>query len=378
MKSIEIGEITVEFNERKNIEFVKRLEKFGNAFALSMLEEIGINKGVKCNGCKEYLPLYRFGQSKNTMYLGKCIQCCHYSKCHFMKLFGNIKHRNKTKFNCDPDFDVEHLKALFRIQDGKCAISKYTMYYINVKNTPSAVSVERIDNAKPYLKNNIVLVCVCFQVGQGYNFTPHVMRDILLYSKNGDNFNFNAYHFKRDAYKIRTSRRNKISIVFDMDRRSKVCTECGIMKSIKEYHRRLNSFKPRCKQCDKIIHKERKNTIRGFIQDMVCHAKYSAKRRGNIIRTFGDTSCEVAPNLFDLIVELVIRQGGRCLYTGIPFVFKSNHKYAPSLDRICNNAGYVDGNIQLIVIPLNTPLKPTLEEFQQIRNAHQVHCRANV
>ena len=40
--------------------------------------------------------------------------------------------------------------------------------------------------------------------------------------------------------------------------------------------------------------------------------------------------------------------------TGIPFEYKTWHKFAPSPDRLDDKNGYVKGNVRFIIVPLNT------------------------
>ena len=47
-----------------------------------------------------------------------------------------------------------------------------------------------------------------------------------------------------------------------------------------------------------------------------------------------------------------------------------NDIHGASLDRFDNDNGYVDGNIQIVVIPINTALKPPNDVIQKLREEH--------
>ena len=67
-----------------------------------------------------------------------------------------------------------------------------------------------------------------------------------------------------------------------------------------------------------------------------------------------------------LQVEQIIKQKGRCIYSGILLQFtKRNHGQA-SPDRVNDNWTYCASNVQFLVGPLNTTYKLSLDEFQTI------------
>jgi hypothetical protein len=112
--------------------------------------------------------------------------------------------------------------------------------------------------------------------------------------------------------------------------------------------------KSRCRPCDNIRRIMRVNTPRGFIIKMVGDAKRNARcrqKKRNGIDNSGD--CE--DDLLSLFIDIIKEQNGRCAITGIPLVYKQNHIFAVSADRIDNNKGYVKGNVKMIITPLNTP-----------------------
>lgn len=76
--------------------------------------------------------------------------------------------------------------------------------------------------------------------------------------------------------------------------------------------------------------------------------------------------------------EVWEKQEGRCAWTGLPLVLplsnyshdKSNPNLVASLDRIKNDVGYLKGNVQFVVTPLNLAKQHHDEEV--VRNLIQL------
>lgn len=143
-------------------------------------EENGI-KYYKCSVCKEWLTADNFDQAGGNKYqyrdgLDK--------RCHNCKLKQNKQARanysdekrlekvlqdrwfgarDRAKYK-DRLFNIskEDLIDLWNKQEGKCAISKIPMTFnMDSGRNPYNVSVDQIDPAKGYTKDNIQLVCMC-------------------------------------------------------------------------------------------------------------------------------------------------------------------------------------------------------------------------
>lgn len=55
------------------------------------------------------------------------------------------------------DIDRKYILELLKVQDNKCAVSGIEFEW--VYHSPNKLSIDRIDNDKGYLKDNIRLVC---------------------------------------------------------------------------------------------------------------------------------------------------------------------------------------------------------------------------
>jgi hypothetical protein len=104
----------------------------------------------------------------------------------------------------------------------------------------------------------------------------------------------------------------------------------------------------------KIYNREYKKTWLGRANHMFSNCRGSAKRRHI---DFKITIDDVFPGVAN----------GVCQLTGLPFDFnphkeKENNPYAPSVDRIDNNKGYVPGNIRIVLWAVNSALGESSDE----------------
>lgn len=145
-------------------------------------EENGI-KLYKCNICNEWLPREHFnlhgGSDNSYAYRDgldkRCNRCkqtqnknarSNYSdEKRLEKILQvrwlNAKDRAKSK-NRLFDITKQDLMDLWNKQEGKCAISKIPMTFnIDSGRNPYNVSIDQINPAQGYTKDNIQLVCMC-------------------------------------------------------------------------------------------------------------------------------------------------------------------------------------------------------------------------
>lgn len=369
--------LTVSFDTREHEQFVERVNKSNNIKAKKLLIDLDTSIGFRCNDCNQVLPFYRYSQrlsSKTGLYICKCMRCTNQNICPFKKIFNVAKRRNQSVFKTgEPDFDLGYLKKLyFEIQGCKCKITNQALNLEYGNGNPHNLSLERIDNKRGYFKDNVVFICLWLQVGHTYNFTPIEWRDIITYESKDDGFVFDKSCFIQSTQKKRIQQRKRRNTYSIKNVKgiviSKVCTDCGIRKSSSLFSKTEGRLQSYCNSCNVLRAAKIRNTTRGFIIKLCHTAKANALKRSKIKGRY-DTANEIASNLFDLIVELVINQDGRCNYTGIPLRFETKHIHAVSLDRIDDGKGYIRGNLQLIISPLNTSWKPTKEEFLKCRDS---------
>jgi len=65
-----------------------------------------------------------------------------------------------AKTRAEVTIDVNYLLKLFEEQKGLCALSGVKMTWATGKTEPTSISIDRIDNSKGYIPDNVRLVCV--------------------------------------------------------------------------------------------------------------------------------------------------------------------------------------------------------------------------
>lgn len=302
--------LTVPFEEYLWLHYKERMKNNCNSKALELCYRWNTLMGICCVSCEESRPLYNYCQSlksRHGLNLTYCTDCIVVNQDPFATLMANVKSCTRQRGHYPPEFDTAYLKELYKRQNKLCAYSGIKM---SLKPGSFKVSVERLDNSIHYTKQNIVLICVFLQFGYSYNIQREATRSLIYYNPELDDYKFD---FETEKKLLNTTRKTFI-----------------------------------------------KNSCRG--------AKISTEARHLIKkRKFSGIDDD---NLESIVITKILDQNCRCAYTHIPFVFTRRSLYRPSIDRIDNTLGYTFDNIQIIITPLNTPWKPTLEEFQQIRSEH--------
>jgi len=67
---------------------------------------------------------------------------------------------NQAKKRAEVTITIQDLMDIFEKQKGLCALSKIKMTWHQGKILPTSISIDRIDNSKGYIENNVRLVCV--------------------------------------------------------------------------------------------------------------------------------------------------------------------------------------------------------------------------
>lgn len=135
-----------------------------------------------CNGCNKYKDVTEFYSAINK----GCKECCRLRRVihdstirgHLQKLFSSAKastkHRNNvSNRTADNSFDItfEYLIMLLLTQRGRCAYSNIKLNYGSTLDNDWVASLERVDSAKGYVKDNVCIICSEFN---GIDHTTHM------------------------------------------------------------------------------------------------------------------------------------------------------------------------------------------------------------
>lgn len=357
-------QLTVPFEPHLHADFLRRIQKCGNLKAIKFLESADVERhGATCKVCNETKPFYSYQQNKNCkngINVTKCNKCYVSSRCPWEVMLRSMKSTSKRRGHPPPEYTVEDLKELWETQHGRCLISNILMRMKHGDNDPFNMSPERLENTKGYVKGNVVLICQWLQIGGVHDYLPTEIRSWFQYDMAGD-FVFDPTIFDKQVVVSRKYRR-AVKKYDDMGVLvSRTCTDCGVDKGVGYFIGKLSY----CKVCNNIRNNNYFNTPRGFVMKMAVDAKSSTKKRGAKRKRNDDSDVSV-DDIFKLAVSTIKRQGGRCAVTGIPFVYQRGHKFAPSLDRIDNTKGYIDGNVEVIISPLNTQNKPLNDGIRKL------------
>ena len=384
IKNIKAEVLTNKFEECFQLLQIKRCEKADNKRALQFIENWNKEMGVRCRDCDEVLPLYCYQLQKRNLcglQLISCTRCKNSKRCPFASKIRDARRADEKK-GFTNTISVERAKQKYKEQEGFCAIFlscgiKVPIHAKSFDKNPFNMSLERIDNAQGHSDENTIWVCTFWQTQ--INNTPKDLIEIMFYDQRNDNFDFKKVVLTRLQSVLKPMERHyraRVKVHRNFDNKgnlvSKNCTTCGIKKSANEFlkDKKSNDKKSfNCKTCANELSKARSGTMRGKLMKMARSARKRAKERGNV-PSRNDESNRFADNILEIVVLEIIKQKGRCFYTGIPFVYTEGHLHMPSIDRIDNLKGYIKGNIRVVVAPLNNQQMPKALFFKNIRKSY--------
>jgi hypothetical protein len=239
------------------------------------------------------------------------------------------------------DIDLLFLEELWKKQDGKCYYSNIQMQF---NKNEWKVSLERLDTNKGYIKDNVVLCCLEFNVRLQWSASKV---DEITYLLN-QNVNVIETNF---STKVRKVKYDKVfRIIKDGETYCK-CTSCKNYKTLLEF----NKIGDVCRECIVERDKLTRTTPRGHIKHLCSSAKSSAKLRTKKDKEGterGDYDID-----FNFLIHLYNQQNGLCAYSGLPLKFGTylQSNWVASLERLDVTKGYTKDNVCLVCIEFNGP-----------------------
>ncbi len=256
--------------------------------------------------------------------------------------------KDKIKRVCELTYD--DILEIYNNQEGKCYYSGIKLEIKRLSNWQC--SPERLNQSNGYTKDNTKLICLEFNIGQR-QWTPEKIKKIklLIESKVDMNELSNIIENAKFIKKGDTMRKQTIAndnIIYYQ------CAKCLVFLSDDKYTYSNNNGKPRlssyCIDCQKIHREEYNGSLRGFILRKLGNAKLAGRRKSDK----RNNTCKEFNLTFDDICNMIIKQNGRCYYSGIPLIYKPNSDWMCSIERIDNKLGYTNENCVLVCVEFNS------------------------
>ena len=235
---------------------------------------------------------------------------------------------------------IEHIINIWERQKGRCYYSRIKMNY---DKREWKISLERLDQNKGYIEDNIVLCCQEFNSAIQWS-DEKIDEMIEILNQNVTDNSTISFEFKE---KDRELQENVVKTIKNRIVYYK-CNYCFEDKKSSEYHKRKNNICLDCNTKIKDYLKTAKNTLKMLLHNAITNSATRAKTK----HTKRDNSFNIT---FEYLVKLFYNQKGLCAYSKIPMTFGSDNKHWNcSLERIDVLKGYVEGNVCLICSVFNT------------------------
>lgn len=284
-------------------------------------------------------------------------------------LVSSAKNRSKLK-GWDCNLDVDFILDTVLQQQGKCAYSGVHMEML-LPHSDWRMSLERVDNAAGYVRENCVLIAAEF------NSTEKLSRRVPMSATFGSSKwslekvqNFNSERLSnvdlhglnrlisaaREGYRSlsrpvgftapKCDKLEEVEAIFGRFR----CLRCGVWKPLECFHlcsQSARGHRSQCKQCKAAYDFACRTTLRGHIQSMLGHAR----ARHKLGKWHGNFELDCAS-----VLEMMVSQQGRCFYSDVPLRFAQlNVDWMVSLERLDNSKTYTQDNTVLVALEFNTP-----------------------
>jgi hypothetical protein len=236
------------------------------------------------------------------------------------------------------EIDVEHLKSLWKMQDGLCYYSSIPM---NFDKSEWRVSIERLNNKKGYVVGNVVLCCLEFNGNAQWTLEKV---DFAIQQHNG--FIFTQIPLKSKRRKFHTYELKEIDPTTNILH----CVYCNEKKNCTLFVKQCGN---KCNECRNRHRKDIRGTSTGAIQHLIKNAQKAIDLRENAHITSNRTDFDID---LKFLIDLHEKQKGVCAYSGLPLQFGSylDKDWVVSLERIDIKQGYTKDNVCLICIEFNS------------------------
>lgn len=200
-------------------------------------------------------------------------------------------------------------------QNDKCALSGLLMSF--KPHSDWKCSPERIDNNKGYIDENVIFICLEFQLGHSLQASIELVDRIC---------------------RIETAPHPRLSEILAGDfKEEKFISHCSLGKH-------------KCKECEAKWNTHYHNTVRGRMAALAGSTKRHTKYRNLKGKGHSLSESDLKHNL-----EMLQNQQGLCQLTGHHLGFETGKWNCASIDRANVNLGYTKGgNMSLVMQCMNT------------------------
>jgi hypothetical protein len=233
--------------------------------------------------------------------------------------------------------DMKDLKELWISQDGRC---HHTGMPLNYDKNEWRVSVDRLDNNKGYIKENICLTSI--ELNGRKLWTQEKIDEMLSILEQGITENFVSFE------KVKRKKYRKVvkSVVDGVAQQN--CTICDQICPSEEFTSHQNF----CGECIKAHRAEKDKNPRYRLKTLLNASKTSTKIR----QAKNNEKCDHSHNIdLEFLIQLYNDQKGLCAISNLPLrlIKPSEGNWAASIERKDPLQGYVKENVCLICCEFN-------------------------
>lgn len=322
-----------------------------------------IGDGFVCKTCMMYYPDIQEKSGSNHL----CKKCrSKENDDNLEKIFKHKIHncnsicRNRKGNRKNMNLCVEYLQHLYQQQNGLCYISKIKMSLKTHSNFN--ISIERINEADGYVKENIKFICIEFQNGHQqwtptkfnefcnnyYNFQKITEIDKEEIKKKYDE----ALIKNTNPYKDKSKqRKNKQKAYNNIEKSECLCRMCDTIKKY-EYFTKNGIKYGKCRECVSYANKYIRNnpTVRLKISTLISSSKSGINKRNK--SKWRKKKPLIHTLILEELLDIYLQQYGRCAYSNK--LLELSGEYMMSLERKDITIGYIKENCCLICIEFNT------------------------
>ena len=232
---------------------------------------------------------------------------------------------------------LDDIKDKYVEQDGRCYYSKIKLILRTYADWQC--SLERLDQSKGYIKENIALIISELQIATQWSHPKFETFLQLINTVNEPQPSIDWYPSQKTR---KPQQKTEYSVVEGVQHC--LCKICKINKPMKDYDK--GHFEG-CKRCRFDIAKAYYATAIGHMRLLSKSMKSNAKKKARDIR------CELT---YDDLVALYDKQKGLCYYSGIKMNFGPylDNWWTASPERLDSSKNYDIHNVVLICYEFNT------------------------